>query len=84
MKDVEIVLFGTDGSTKTDKVFNLIAFLGKFYIYKCRINKIKPHIDTFIRELKYKYTVEKFEHCLQMQLSDFQNKWLPYIKLVET
>ena len=57
--------------------------MGKFYLYRCRINKTKPVINSFLQELKYKYKLEKYKHQLEMKPTEFQEKWHPYANLVD-
>ena len=42
-----IVLFGKDKHIKTDACFNDILLDANFFIYKCRLNKVKPNIQVF-------------------------------------
>ena len=47
-----IVLFGHDIHCKSDNTFELIILQAKFFIYKCKINKIIPQLHLFKRYLK--------------------------------
>ena len=80
--NIELALFGTDDKTKTDEVLDLILLWAKFFIYRCRMNGIKPNIEAFLAELRYEYLSEKFVHSLEMRQPDFEKKWLPYLNLV--
>ena len=79
----ELILFGTDGNCTMDEVFELIMLFAKFFVYKCRFNKVKPTVHVFLKELQYKYRIEKHVHCLNMQYYEFQRKWIPYINLID-
>ena len=79
----ELILFGTDENVKMDEVFELLILFANFFVYKCRFNKVKPTVHIFTKELQYKYKVEKYKHCLDMQYYEFQKKWFPYINLID-
>ena len=78
-----MILFGKDKNTKTDECFDDILLRAKFYIYKCRINKIVPNIQIFVNyELKTFYKIDKYVHYLEMNTEKFYRKWLLYADLV--
>ena len=78
-----LILFGKDKNTKTDECFDDILLRAKFYIYKCRINKIVPNIQIFVNyELKTFYKIDKYVHYLEMNTEKFYRKWLLYADLV--
>ena len=78
-----LVLFGTDEHSKTDACFDDILLRAKFFIYKCRMNKIRPSIQHFNNELKYIYKVDKHIHRLEMNEDKFYRKWLLYTNMIE-
>ena len=77
-----LILFGNDGNTKTDACFDDILLRTKFFIYKCRINKIKPTIQYFTNDLKQAYKVDEYVHKIEMHVEEFHRKWLLYVNLV--
>ena len=77
-----LVLFGKDGNTKTDVCFDYILLKAKFFVYKCRMNKMKPNIQHFINELKQIYKVDKYVHSMEMRVEEFNKKWLLYVNLI--
>ena len=79
---VELILFGNEENTKTDDAFDQIILLAKYFIYKCRIDKIKPNIEHFLKELKTSYDAEKYSHSLETTYTRFVKKWYPYQQLV--
>ena len=81
--DIELVLFGVAENIKTDEGLDFIILFGKFYIYKCRINKTKPEVRNFLRELNMKFKIEKHAAYLNMNYHVFQRIWFPYMGLVE-
>ena len=47
-----LILFRHDGKTTTDEGFDLILLHAKFFVYKCRLNKLKLTLEAFINNLK--------------------------------
>ena len=81
--NASIVLFGKDENTRTDCCFDEILLAAKFFIYKCRINKIKPTIQHFVNnDLKQLYKVDKHIHYLEMNMDIFFKKWLMYADMI--
>ena len=78
-----LVLFGHDEHNKTDACFDGILLRAKFFIYKCRMNSIRPSIQHFNNELKYIYKVDKHIHRLEMNEDKFYRKWLLYTNMIE-
>ena len=79
-----LVLFGKDNNTKTDDCFEHILLTAKYYIYKCRFNKVKPNIHFFFNnELKIIYKIDKDVHYLKMNVEKFYRKWLLYASVVD-
>ena len=77
------MLFGKDNNTKTDDCFEHILLTAKYYIYKCRFNKVKPNIHFFFNhELKIIYKIDKDVHYLKMNVDKFYRKWLLYASVV--
>eukprot|EP00745_Piridium_sociabile_P019664 TRINITY_DN2980_c0_g1_i11.p1 TRINITY_DN2980_c0_g1~~TRINITY_DN2980_c0_g1_i11.p1 ORF type:complete len:147 (+),score=12.13 TRINITY_DN2980_c0_g1_i11:70-510(+) len=76
--NVSLVLFGCDDQSKTDEGFVLILLHAKFFVYKCRINKLKPTMQMFLRMLINIKKVDKYVHQLKMDYNNFFLKWLPY------
>ena len=78
-----LILFGTDHNTKTDICFDDILLKAKCYIYKCRINIIKPSVQHFVNgDLKQMYKIDKYIHYLEMNIDIFYRKWLLYSNIV--
>ena len=77
-----LILFGHDRKTTTDEGFDFILLHAKFFVYKCRLNKLKPTLETFINNLKYIYEVDKHVHLMEMTYEKFIKKWTLYNHLV--
>ena len=71
-------LFGHGGKTTTDEGFDFILLHAKFFVYKCRQNKLNPTLEAFINNLKHLYEVDKHVHLMEMTYGKFAKKWTPY------
>ena len=76
------ILVGHDGKTTTDEGFDFILLHAKFFVYKCRLNKLKPTLEAFINNLKHIYEVDKHVHLMEMTYEKCVKKWTPYNYLV--
>ena len=54
------VLFGKFDIDKDFKAINHILLLAKFYIYRCKLDKINLSIDVFIAKVRATYNLELF------------------------
>jgi hypothetical protein len=69
--DMEQIIFGfLDSKDKR----NLIFILAKFYIYRCRVQKLKLSLLAFLRELKYYYVLDR-QMTDPSQQDKFQEQW---------
>ena len=81
--NASVVLFGGDKNTKTDGCFDDILLNAKFFIYKCRLNKVKPNIQIFLNnDVKLMYKIDKYVHYRDMQADKFYKKWMMYSRIV--
>ena len=78
-----VILFGVDDNIKTDEGFDFILIHTKFFIHKCRINKTRPQIESWKREMNQLFTLDRYTNKLEMSLDKFQRKWFPYLSLLE-
>ena len=53
----------------------------KFFVYICRLNKLKPILEAYIKNLKHMYEVDKHVHLMEMTYEKFK-KWTPHDYLV--
>ena len=73
----ELYCFGGDENTRTDACFDDISLNAKFFIYKCRLNKIRPNIQVFLNnDVKLMYKIDKYVHYRDMQAGKFYKKWM--------
>jgi hypothetical protein len=76
-----LVLFGNDNKTKTDSGFRHILLVAKFFIYKCRINKMKPTLQ-FLIDLTNNYKMEQYGSRISLMNQSFVLKWAAYEELI--
>ena len=81
--NASLVLFGLDDKSKTDDGFLFILLHAKHFLYKCRINKSKPTMQTFLKTLTTVRIIDKYIHSLRMECDKFLLKWIPYNGLCE-
>ena len=77
-----LIFFGHDGKTIIDEGFDFILLHAKFFVYKCRLNKLKPPLEAFKNNLKYLFEVDKHVHLMEMTYEKFVEKWTLYNHLV--
>jgi len=78
-----LVLFGSDENIVTDQGFDFLLIQAKFFVYKCRINKIKPDVCMFLKDLKNIYRQDMYAYYMEMNSERFGIKWASYLTLVE-
>ena len=77
-----LILFGCQKNIKTDKVFDLMILLGKWYIYKCKVDGCIPLLSVFITHLVKRYKIEEHNARLNSTMFDFTLQWNPYKPLI--
>ncbi len=78
-----VALFGCDNNIKTDEVFDYIILLSKLYIYKCKMQSSPPNIQTFQKELKFRYKLEEHNARLNCDLLKFNINWYFYKQIFQ-
>ena len=73
-----LILFGYCFEITTDSICDLIILIAKYYIYRCKVQKLNLNIQCFIRELYNRYCVEKIVYKSSVV---FRNKWGPYLNI---
>jgi len=78
----KLIILGIDENVETDGILDLIILLAKQYIYHSKVIKNVPNIRHFQRILKRRYTIEKEINFKEQQTKTLQNKWNPYMNLI--
>ena len=76
-----LTILGIDSNIKIDSVTYLILLLAKQFIYKCKLRNANPDISVFLRSLKLRYEIEKYNAKIDMRYSEFTAKWALYQEL---
>ena len=79
----QLVIFGVEQRVRLDNAIDFIILYAKFFIYKCKLEKIVPQCKNFIKALKTRLKIEKYNAIVQNKLNTFQANWLPYKYIFE-
>ena len=82
MLNQELTLFGVKDNFSTDCALDMMILLGKFYIYKCKLQDSIPRIQGYIAFLKNRYKLEKYVAAVNYKSDSFHQKWLPYFDII--
>ena len=78
----ELIIFGVKKNIKTDKIFDFLLIIAKFYIYCCKWKETVPNIEVFKRVMYNKYLVEKYRYSVTNRYAIFLKLWCAYQQLV--
>ena len=78
----KFVIFGVDDNIRVDRIIVFIVFLAKNYLYKCKLNKQNPNINSFIKVLAYRHKIEEYNAKLKQEYAQFIVDWLPYREMI--
>ena len=76
--DEKLVLFGKNDSIKTDTICDLIILMGKYFIYRCKVQGKNPNIRMFVIDIYNRYCVEKL---IYQNSNRFKINWDPYLDI---
>lgn len=77
----KFILFGLSNDNSSDSVLDLIILHAKFFIYKCKLQKIIPNVDIFIKILQSVYYDMKYLSKICDNSLLFDLKWNSYVSL---
>ena len=80
----KLILFGSQSRTENDVVIELIILLAKFYIYKCKLEKIIPRTNVFLNMLRHRYRILKYAAFVSMQNDTFDMDWTAYQSIISS
>ena len=63
---------------------DFIILFAKFYIYKCKLNALRPDILSFLRKLKKRLLVEEKVSEINNKGTWFEREWKMYKRLFES
>ena len=79
----QLVIFGVQKSVRLDNAISFIMLYANFFIYKCKLEKIIPQCDNYIKVLKIRFKTEKYNAIVHKQRCTFETNWLPYTYIFE-
>jgi hypothetical protein len=79
----ELILLGHVRGFKSDDVFDTILLMGKYFIYTCKHTNTQPIVENFLRQLKYRFCIEKYLSNVNQTYDDFVQEWRPYVPLFD-
>ena len=79
----ELIILGYKNNVFTDKAIDLILVIGKWHLYKCKLQDKEPCIEIFKKELKERYLTEKHIYRSRLNIDVFNHTWLQYKHLIE-
>ena len=78
----QLILFGHKKNVITDKVIDLLIVVGKWHIYKCKLQDREPLFDVFKQQFKARYFIEKGIYKALCKIEYFHELWIPYANLI--
>ena len=78
-----LIIFGANDQTVTDGGLDKIILWAKFYVYKSKMEKVLPNLNTFIPVLKYRLNTEKYLAKIKGTEGKHNLVWAPYQPLID-
>ena len=72
------ILFGF----QNNYILTLVVNLAKFHLYKAKMVKKLPNLESFKQEIKYYFNILKYQSCCNMDKVEFVKKWFQLLPLV--
>ena len=73
-----LVILGIDRNIKIDSIFAFILIFAKQYLYKCKLDKLRPDISILRKKLLFRYKIEEFNARIRLMYPDFAARWHSY------
>ena len=77
----QTILFG---SQKKDRIFNLLLFKAKYFIFARKLEEFNPEFNSFINVMKSYYHIEKYNAVKNGNMPRFNKDWNTYKTLFQT
>jgi hypothetical protein len=74
----EFVIFGCESNLHTDRIIDLFILLAKYHIFQAKTNNSAPLIQVFLRTVKQRFAVEKYNAVMNINTFDFRREWTLY------
>jgi len=79
----QLIIFGLKQHVKLDSAIDFIILFAKFFIYKCKLEKVIPQNKNYIKSLRTRFKTEKYNAIKNKRLNIFKANWLPYHYFLE-
>jgi hypothetical protein len=79
----QLIICGYRENNTSDKIFDLFLLMAKYHIYTSKIQAVCPHFSVFLRTLKQRFTIEKYNAYLNNKDRIFNRNWGLYQKFFE-
>ena len=79
----QLVIFGLEQNVRLDNAIDFIILFGKFFIYKCKLEKVVPFHKNFMKSLRTRLKTERCNAIAQKKLNVYKANWLPYNNFLE-
>lgn len=84
--DIKDILFGFFDVRNHDSggsLLNYIVLESKYFIYRTKLNKTSLSLKSFFERIKNTFQIERFIATKNNKLEIHQNKWKPFLPLIE-
>ena len=78
----QLIVLGTKNNTITDKVIDLLILIGKWHIYKCKLQDKQPSLEIMKQQFRDRYLIEKKNSISNARQEIFNTTWQPYKQLI--
>ena len=78
----QLIILGYKNNVFIDKAMDLLIVMGKWHLYKCKLQGREPNIEIFKQQFKERYRIEKHIHASRSNIDNFNNLWTQYKNLI--
>ena len=72
----------SEGGPNFDNLLNELILIGKRYIFRMKIEKKLPSLNTFLKLVKLNYKIQKYNAVKNQSLTALEKKWDKYRRLL--
>ena len=77
----QLIVLGYKNNIFTDKAIDLLIVMGKWHLYKCKLQGREPNVEVFKQQFKERYRIEKHIYAARSNIDVFNNLWTQYQNL---